>query len=149
MTQQIISQPMRKWHSIDSLPRRWIKHIGTSGYRWPRQALLISLVGCLLFLAACSAGTSSTPSVSPTPRATPTATPSVPTLPAGTVLYQADWSHGFGGWQVTGGWKAMNGYLQSDGSNNISITAPYRPAVPNYAIEVRLQVVSVPKNGGF
>ena len=77
------------------------------------------------------------------------ATPSAPAIAAGTVLYQADWSHGFAGWHVTGGWKAINGYLQSDASSNISITVPYKPIVPNYAVEYRLQVVRVPVDGGF
>jgi hypothetical protein len=112
-----------------------------------RRVLLVSLIAYLLLLADCSGSTSSTPSASPTARVSPT--PSTPAIPAGTVLYQADWSHGFGGWQVTSGWKATNGYLQSDGSNNISITAPYRPTVQNYAVEIRLQVVSVVQIGGF
>jgi len=112
-----------------------------------KRVLLVSLIAYLLLLAACSGNASTTPSASPTARVSPT--PSSPAIPAGTVLYQADWSHGFGGWQVTGGWKATNGYLQSDGSDNISITAPYRPTVLNYAVEVHLQVVSVVQVGGF
>lgn len=112
-----------------------------------KRVFLVSLIAYLLLLAACSGSTSSMPSASPTSRVSPT--PSTPAILAGTILYQADWSHGFAGWQVTGGWKAMNGYLQSNGSNNISITAPYRPTVPNYAVEVRLQVVSVVQIGGF
>jgi len=112
-----------------------------------KRVLLVSLIAYLLLLAACSGNVSSTPSASPTARVSPT--PSAPAIPAGTVLYQADWSHGFGGWQVSGGWKAMNGYLQSDGSNNISITSPYRPTVPNYAVEIGIQVVSVVHVGGF
>lgn len=128
-----------------NLPRLWIKSSLTPNQRWQRQALSIFLVGSLLLLAACSAGTSSTSSPSPTSRASAT----TPTLPAGTVLYQADWSRGFAQWQVTAGWMAMHGYLQSDATQNISITAPYRPVVSNYAVELRLQVVRVPEDGGF
>src|SRR5438874_809824 len=108
-----------------------------------RRLLSVLLITFLLLLVACSGSAPSTPSVSPT-----ATIPSTPTIPAGTVLYQADWSHGLAGWQVTGGWKALHGYLQSDGSNTLSLTPTYRPAVPNYAVEVRVQVVSVVNDGG-
>src|SRR5712692_3228363 len=60
----------------------------------------------LFLLEACSAGTSST-------TAMPTATihaarhlsPTPTRLPAGTALYQADWSHGLAGWSEAKGWK--------------------------------------------
>jgi len=136
---------MRIEKFFGNLYRPEIQPALTLNQRWQRQALSIFLVGSLLLLAACSAGTSSTSSPSPISRASA----ATPTLPAGTVLYQADWSRGFAGWQVTAGWKAMHGYLQSDAGRNISITAPYRPVVPNYAVELRLQVVRVPEDGGF
>jgi hypothetical protein len=114
--------------------------------------LFVLFVGFLLFsLGACSAGTSST-TVSPqapVPAAkhpSPTATP----LPAGTVLYKADWSHGLAGWQGTHGWKVVQGQLESDSSGSATFTIPYRPSVSDYAVEVRIQVVrSVPPHGGY
>jgi hypothetical protein len=65
------------------------------------------------------------------------------------VLYRADWSHGLVGWQASEGWKVINGALQSDGRNKLSITIPYQPTVPNYAVEFQLQIMDVPENGGF
>ena len=112
---------------------------------------LVFLIGLLLFsLVACSTGTPSTtvPSQTTTPsvgHASPTPT----SLPAGIVLYQADWSHGLGGWPGAHGWKVMQGQLESDTSGSASFTIPYQLQVSDYAIEFRLQVVrSLPPYGG-
>ncbi|HEY6287582.1 MAG TPA: hypothetical protein VIX20_18075 [Ktedonobacteraceae bacterium] len=112
----------------------------------------VFLVGLLLFsLGACSTGTPSTavpsqttiPSVS---RSSPTPT----SLPAGTVLYQADWSHGLSDWPGMHGWKVVQGQLESNTSGSATFTIPYRLSVSDYAIEVRLQVVrSVPPYSGY
>jgi hypothetical protein len=114
-------------------------------------ALLMLLVGFLLFsLGACSAGTSSTTvppkaSVPVARQLSPTPTP----LPAGTVLYQADWSHGLTGWTGAHGWKVVQGQLVSDSSGSATFTIPYMLPVTDYAVEVRVQVVrSVPPYGG-
>jgi hypothetical protein len=64
------------------------------------------------------------------------------------LLYQSDWSHGLAGWQVSAGWKNSRGVLQSDASDGNVITPQYIPTVPNYAIEVRFQILSIPKSGG-
>jgi hypothetical protein len=112
---------------------------------------LVFLIGILLFsLVACSAGTSSTtvPSQTTTPsvgHASPTPT----SLPAGIVLYQADWSHGLADWLGAHGWKVVQGQLESDTSGSASFTIPYQLQVSDYAIEFRLQVVrSLPPYGG-
>ncbi len=107
--------------------------------------LPVFLVGFLLFsLGACSAGTSTTTvpphaTVPATRYPSPTPTP----LPAGIVLYQADWSHGLVGWQGTQGWKVVQGQLETDSSGSATFTIPYRPPVSNYAIEIRLQIVQL------
>ena len=112
---------------------------------------LVFLVGLLLFsLGACSAGTSST---TVTPQATGTAvrhsSPTPTQLPAGTVLYQAVWSHGLAGWPGAQGWKVVQGQLESDTSGSATFTIPYKLSVTDYAVEVRIQVVrSVPPYGG-
>ncbi len=113
---------------------------------WRRQAPTIFLVVYLIVsLIACSTGTASQKaSASPSAPVHPTPT----TLPKGTLLYQSEWSHGLAGWRGSAGWKLSQGFLQSDLSNNNFITTPFMPTVPNYAIEVRFQIVSVPKNGG-
>jgi len=107
--------------------------------------LLMFLVGFLFFsLGACAAGTSSTTvpphaTVPATRHPSPTPTP----LPAGIVLYQADWSHGLVGWQETQGWKVVQGQLETDSSGSATLTIPYRPPVSNYAIEIRLRIVQL------
>jgi hypothetical protein len=117
-----------------------------------RRELLIILTSFLLFsLGACSAGTSSaagSPATSSPTVGHPTPTPT--SLPSGIVLYQADWSHGLSGLQVTSGWKVVQGMLVANSSNPATITIPYRPVVANYAIEVRLQIVRLLQtNGGY
>jgi hypothetical protein len=107
--------------------------------------LLVFLVGFLLFsLGACAAGTSPTTvpphaTVPATRHPSPTPTP----LPAGIVLYQADWSHGLAGWQGTQGWKVVQGLLESDTSGSSTFTIPYKPPVSDYAIEIRLRIVQL------
>jgi len=103
-------------------------------------------MGCfILSLVACSSGTASTKSIPPTG----TAQTKTSSLAKGTVLYQADWSHGLSGWHGSQAWKAMQGQLQTDSNATVSITAPYKPTVTNYAIEIRIQVVRLlQKNGG-
>jgi hypothetical protein len=117
-----------------------------------KHPLVVFLVWFLLFsLTACSAGASSTTAA---PQATGTAPrnspPTSTPLPAGTVLYQANWSHGLTGWLGTHGWKVVQGQLESDSSGSATFTIPYRLSVTDYAVEVRIQIVrSVPPYGGY
>src|SRR5258708_1660100 len=115
-------------------------------------ALLMLLVSSFLFsLGACSAGTSSTtvPPKASVPAArhlSPTPTP----LPAGTVLYQADWSHGLTGWTGAQGWKVVQGQLVSASSGTATFTIPYRPTVSDYALKVHIQIIlSLPPYPGY
>ncbi|HEU5227934.1 MAG TPA: family 16 glycoside hydrolase [Ktedonobacteraceae bacterium] len=95
------------------------------------------LTSCLLLLlAACSSGPTVPVVKSPIP--TPTATPT-PLVKAGTVLYQADWSHDLAGWQGSG-WNAAHGQVVTTSDSTFTITAPYQPVVHNYAIEVQIQI---------
>jgi hypothetical protein len=64
------------------------------------------------------------------------------------VLFQADWSRGLAGWQATPGWSVADGVVVSDTGDNRTLTIPYRPAGPNYTIELQLQITSVPQSGG-
>ncbi len=111
------------------------------------------LLVCLIVLLAACSGAPTPPSSpakgtssSPRPQSTPTAT-----VAPGTVLYQADWSHGLAGWKGPSGWSVVQGDLQADSNDLISITAPYQPTVANYAVEARLQVVRLlhPEGGSF
>jgi hypothetical protein len=62
--------------------------------------------------------------------------------------FSADWSKGLAGWQATSGWAVTNGALESSTANGLSLTIPYTPPLGNYAIELDLQVLNVPRNGG-
>ncbi|OLE31823.1 MAG: hypothetical protein AUG45_11865 [Ktedonobacter sp. 13_1_20CM_3_54_15] len=112
---------------------------------------LFVIVLLLFSLGACAGGTPPTTVQSQTPvpatrQPSPTATP----LPAGVVLYQADWSHGLSGGPGTHGWKVVQGQLESNSSSSATFTIPYRPTVSDYVVEVRIQVVrSVPPHGGY
>jgi hypothetical protein len=133
--------------SIEALIRTWKDEDYHSGHTmtfWLRKALAAFLVVHLIVsLIACSTGTASPKtSASPTTPAHPMPT----TLPKGTLLYQSEWAHGLADWRGSAGWKLSQGFLQSDLSNNNYLTSPYIPIVPNYAIEVHFQIVSVPKS---
>lgn len=104
---------------------------------------LALLAGLLLFsLASCSTGISSTnvPSQTTTTGASHSS-PTPARIPAGTVLYQADWSHGLSGWTQAQGWKVVQGQLESDSSDSATFSIPYKPAVSDYAVEMRLEIV--------
>lgn len=74
---------------------------------------------------------------------TPTPTPA----PVGTVLCQADASHGWNGWGGTPDWKILNGVLLSAGTYNITEGPPTIVAPcplggrANYAVEATIQVL--------
>jgi hypothetical protein len=120
---------------------------GHSMILWCRQIAGVFLaVSLVLLLVACSSGSASPQTSSSSTKQTP---PTPTTLPSGTLLYQSDWSHGLADWHASPGWKLTHGFLQSDTSSDSSLTSPYMPVVPNYAIEVRFQIVSVPVNGGY
>ncbi|HLZ58032.1 MAG TPA: hypothetical protein VKR06_13920 [Ktedonosporobacter sp.] len=104
---------------------------------------ITTIMWLAILLTACSSN--AVQSATPTPATPPTPT----TPPAGMVLYQADWSHGLSDWQASPGWKVMGNFIQSDASEPLSLTVPYQPASPHYAVEFRLQVVNVLKGGGY
>lgn len=113
---------------------------------WGKKVLSALLIFSLsIALVACTTG-SAPPQGTRQPTPTPSPTPAGP--PSGTLLYQSNWSHGLAGWHASPGWKLVNGMLLSDLSNNNSLTVPYLSAVPDYVLEVRFQIVSVPQNGG-
>jgi len=92
-----------------------------------------------LFFLSCSSGSA------PQTGATPTVTQHVATAQ---LVYTADWSKGLDEWKPSKGWKVVKNYLETQVLPDLSITLPYTPKTPDYAIEFRLQVVSVPANGG-
>lgn len=104
----------------------------------------ISCLLCMIFLIACDTGTThnaQTKTASPTPGKSNT-------VPAGTVLYRADWSQGLSGWHGSG-WVAQKGQMSSRGGDEDTIVAPYQPDVANYAIEIHVRIASyVVKSGG-
>jgi hypothetical protein len=106
---------------------------------------LLTLTGLIFVLVACASGGAQT-------RKAPTASPPAPTpthsIPAGTLLFQSDWSKDLNSWGNPTGWTVVQGAVQSDNTSNDALTIPYTPSLPNYALEVRFQVISVPANGG-
>lgn len=91
----------------------------------------------------------SAPNADGTLRGSSTPTPAEPAVAPGTVLYQADWSAGLGGWVGSGDWHWLNGMVANDGTHsdnynddNITLTAPYRvDATADYAVEMQVQFV--------
>jgi hypothetical protein len=65
------------------------------------------------------------------------------------VRFTADWSQGLSGWQATPGWTVTNGTLESSTATGLALTIPYQPPAGTYTVEIDLQVVSVPANGGY
>lgn len=115
-----------------------------------KQVLRALLCGYLLIATvACTGGSTSSQHTQPT--STTTLQPEATSLPAGTVLFQANWAQGLSQWQASGAWKINQGQLEieNDSSDAATIIIPYRPAVANYALEVRMQVVRLPQEGGF
>ncbi len=107
------------------------------------QRFAFALLALFAVLAATACAPGAQASVS-TP--TPT-TPAVPTAtPAPKLLYQADWSHGANGWTLPPHWHIKNGQLVNDGGGHEPINIPYAVTVPNYALEVELQVQGIPTN---
>lgn len=112
-----------------------------------RILYIFSFVCVILSLIACSSDTSPTQTLVHQSQGSVTApvqvSPTVPAVPAGTVLYRADWSHGLDGWQGPGAWTVVGGQLETNSLTNTSIVVPYRPVVANYAIETRVQFARV------
>lgn len=102
----------------------------------------------LTLFAACSTGNAG-PQTTGSPAARVPPTPTMPVVPPGTVLFHADWSHGLSAWGNPQGWKIVKGMALSDLSTNDALTVPYIPAVHNYVIECRFQIVRVPRTGGY
>ena len=113
-----------------------------------QRVLYVLLCLCCLISAACAsaAPVSQSPTSTPVrPTATTAVQPTATSIPAGTVLYQADWSHGLAQWQASGNWQVAQGQLDVTATALSQIIIPYRPAIHNYAIEVRLEIVRLLK----
>lgn len=124
-----------------------LDRVAHSGRAAMRERLRATLIICLsmltLAMAACAPGqpTAHAPTATPQPSPTAPVTPSATAIPR--LVYQADWSHGMGGWIATPGWTVSGGVLQSDLGSDRQLTSPFQPATPDYAVEFRLQIVSV------
>ncbi len=119
-----------------------------------KRLLCIFFSGCLILMfVGCAPGAPSgqsnvVSSATLVPAATPR--PTIAAVPRGTMLYQADWSHGLSGWQASGGWQVMHGQLEVNAQAMAAIVIPYKLTMTSYAIEVRIQVVRLlHENGGY
>lgn len=125
------------------------RRVESSGRSARRGLVVANILGAMFslllgvsVLAACAP---SQPTIK-APTATVTATAQPTHAPR--LVYQADWSHGLSDWMATPGWTVSGGALVSDMGADRQITSPFRPTTPDYAVEVRVQVVSVaPKSG--
>lgn len=115
---------------------------GRPGLRPVRTSVLASTALLMLVTLAFVACGGSSAAVQPT------ATVPKPT-PTPTILFQADWTHGLDGWHATPGWHVVNGGLQNDLGAERSLTIPYQPPAGAYAIELDLQIVSIPSKDGY
>lgn len=134
------------------------------GYRSPMAVItivigvvtaLLAVVG-IIVQAGGGGGTdetagSSSSVASPTTVAPPTtsmiaaeSTVAAPASSAQTGPYRADWSNGLGGWIGSADWAAVGGRLVNNGETrgtDASITAPYLPTGPDYAVDAEIQLV--------
>jgi hypothetical protein len=99
----------------------------------------VVLLSTALALTGC--GGPRTVEVAPTPSPRATATPAV--------LYQADFSQGLAAWHATDGWSVVAGNARSDTGDKRMLTIPFTPPAGDYAVEVTIQVINVPKDGGY
>lgn len=104
-------------------------------------SLIYALAGCTQSSVPGQATPTAHPSLTVSPQVQQTASPSVP---VGTVLFEANWSHGLASWQHSQGWSITQGQLQANSVPETTLTIPYVPAVP-YTIEVQAQIVRVLK----
>ena len=111
--------------------------------RW--RSMYFFALTMMLFLISCSAATTPVEHASPTSSITRQTTK--PVLASGTLLYQADWAHGLDGWPASSVWELHDGTLQTTGADQLMITSPYHIKVSNYAVDVRIQVVSIAHTG--
>lgn len=59
----------------------------------------------------------------------------------GTLLYQADWSNGPGGWALPADWQTSAGTVGTTRPDQVTdLVAPYQPPTTDYAVEAELQV---------
>ena len=115
---------------------------------WQQLTNVCITITLTTLLIACSSNTVTVQQVKSKPTSIAQAT--VVTIPAGTLLYKADWSHGNGGWQNTSGWEIEHGQLVTRSDKEATVTIPYTPTTQNYAIELRAQIVRLlHRDGGY
>jgi hypothetical protein len=123
--------------------RTWRLHRKASRGAIAAEVLCVTLsvVLGIFALVSCAPAQPSVKVPTATAQASATVSPSPTAIPR--LVYQADWSHGLAGWSVTSGWSVSGGSLQSDTGSNREVTSPYKPTMPDYAVEFRLQLISV------
>ena len=106
------------------------------------RLVALSVVSCaVIALVGCAASTArqsiSTPALTPTIAAIPTppATPKV--------VFQADWSHGAGSWNLPPHWSIQEGALVTDGMTQENLPVPYTVTAKNYRIVMTARMVDV------
>jgi hypothetical protein len=120
-----------------------MKNAGETFADWFVRPLIVVILGGVAVWGITHLGSGSGQNPQPTQAAPPDVPSSGATLPVeapsqptlsiapGTVLYQADWLAGFGGWTGSGDWHWLNGMVVNDGTystnyddDNITLTPP-------------------------
>lgn len=116
---------------------------------WRLTAYICMSSLLIAILCACATNTTMPKQVKSLPTAI-TQTATVVAVPKGTLLYKADWSHGGKVWQSTPGWRIEHGQLVTESNEGVTISIPYTSTTPNYALEIRTQIVRLlHRDGGY
>jgi|GEM_PF-2270784 len=76
------------------------------------------------------------------PSPTPTEPKPEPTPDDSQLAYEADWSSGNDGWNLSAGWAIENGNLVTSGDAS-PLLSPFEPQSPNYAVEIEMIVTNL------
>lgn len=82
------------------------------------------------------------PTETPEPEPTATDIPGAPTPVPGALAYEANWSAGDDGWDLTEGWEIRNQHL-SAGAGAQPLVGPFTPVAADYAVEIELKATEV------
>src|SRR5690242_2875842 len=106
------------------------------------RLVVLSVVSCaVVALAGCATSTARQSFSTPAPTSTIAATPTPSAAPK--VVFQADWSHGVGTWQLPPHWSIEHGALVTDGMTQENLPVPYTVSAKNYRIVMTARMADV------
>lgn len=78
-----------------------------------------------------------------TPEPTPTVPAPTPPPAAGTLAYEADWSTGDDGWDLTDGWAIQGGNLVTTSAAAEPLLSPFDVQQADYAVEIEMVITNL------